>query len=136
MANPSSQSTSSALSTRTYYVPSTGRLSTLPDCAAQTSSLCSPISHPRPCPDTSRVCATSASLDVSAEPIATISPVSAEPPSQPAATSPKTFSFPLSHDKIFAQNVKNRFTRAYATPWSSPHRQILTVRPAGDLRLD
>src|SRR5713101_8438530 len=41
-------------------------------------------------------------------PIATTSPRSAAPPSQPAATSPKTSSFRLSHDNFFAQNVKNQ----------------------------
>jgi len=47
--------------------------------------------------DTSRVCVILGSFGASAEPIATTSPASAAPPSQPAATSPKTFSFPLSH---------------------------------------
>jgi hypothetical protein len=45
------------------------------------------------------------------ERIATTSPKSVAP-SQHAPTSPKTFSFPPSHDKIFAQIVKSRFTRA------------------------
>ena len=98
---------------RTCYAPSTDRPSTFPECAVPTSSLWSPNFLRRPCPDTSRVCVISGSLDASAEPTATTSPVSAAPQSQPAATSPKTFSFPLSHDKIFAKNVKNRFTRAY-----------------------
>jgi hypothetical protein len=58
-------------------------------------------------------------LQASAQPIATTSPASAAPLSQPAATSPKTFSFPLWHDKIFAEKVKNRFTRAQETSYDT-----------------
>src|SRR6202049_5095752 len=110
-AKPSSQSTSSVPSSKTCSAPCNVRHSTSPAYAAPTSRRGSPNFHPPPCPDTSDVCAISASSNASAEPIATTSLRSVAPPSQPAATSPKTSSFRLSHDNFFTQNVKTQLTR-------------------------
>src|SRR5580693_8787496 len=113
MAKPSSQSTSSTAWNRPCCVPCNARHPPSQAFAAPTSFRTSPTSRPPPSQGTSVACASLACSNASTEPIATTSPKSAAPPSQHAPTSPKTFSFPPSHDKIFAQNSKSRSTRAY-----------------------
>src|SRR5580700_8235167 len=127
MARPSSQSTSSTVWNRPCCVLCNARPPPLPACAAPISARTSPTFRPLPSPDTSAACASSACLNASTAPIATTSPKSGAPPSQPVPISPRTFSFPPSHDKIFAQNVKSRSTRAYRL-----HRE---PEPLADLRL-